>query len=515
MAAGWLLARGASLNIVSNLTQSELNKDQIAMLHQLIEEAEIVSIGGVDVIVTTASAENYVGDLAVLVHKYRDMDNPEAVFAVVRMEDRVHLIARSRVEEVNAGEIASEFGGGGHPSAASAAIRDMSLYEARERLIRLLHEKVRPKRKARDIMSRPVITIAPDENLGKASELLTRYQISSLPVVRDGTVMGILHRNAVEKALHHGLGALPATDYMNPGIVFVTPEDSIEHVMAVTIEGRHRLVPVIEDGHVVGAISRSDLLEHLKLPLASDSAGPEEFPVMRRRGKSVRRLMEERLPGRVVDLLKQAGEVAQHRGEEVYLVGGAVRDLLLRIHNLDIDLVVEGSGIAFARDFAAQFPGCRVRSHEKFGTAVVLFEDGFKIDTATARHEYYAVPGALPTVETSSIKRDLYRRDFTMNTLAVRLNPRSFGQVIDFFGGARDIKEKVIRVLHNLAFVEDPTRILRALRFSSRFGFAIGKHTLNLMRSAIKMRIFDKVEGKRLFNELVHILDERNPVPPL
>jgi tRNA nucleotidyltransferase (CCA-adding enzyme) len=129
---------------------------------------------------------------------------------------------------------------------------------------------------------------------------------------------------------------------------------------------------------------------------------------------------------------------------------------------------------------AAEFPGCRVRGHEKFGTAVLLFADGFKIDVATARHEYYAWPGALPTVETSSIKRDLYRRDFTMNTLAAGLNPGSYGRVIDFFGGARDIKDKIIRVLHNLAFVEDPTRILRAIRFSSRFSFT-GQAYLNLM----------------------------------
>jgi tRNA nucleotidyltransferase (CCA-adding enzyme) len=134
---------------------------------------------------------------------------------------------------------------------------------------------------------------------------------------------------------------------------------------------------------------------------------------------------------------------------------------------------------------------------------------------ATARHEYYARPGALPTVETSSIKRDLYRRDFTMNTLAVNLNTKSFGQLIDFFGGARDIKEKVIRVLHNLAFVEDPTRIMRAIRFSTRFSFTISKHTLTLMKGALKMQMFDKIEGKRLLNELIHILNEKNPIPAL
>ena len=225
--------------------------------------------------------------------------------------------------------------------------------------------------------------------------------------------------------------------------------------------------------------------------------------------------MDERLPKEVMQILRKAGEIAERRQEDIYLVGGAVRDLLLRNYNLDIDLVIEGLGIAFAKELAAQFPGCRVRDHEKFGTAVLLFENGFKIDVATARHEYYSRPGALPIVETSSIKRDLFRRDFTMNTLAVSLIPRTFGQIMDFFGGSRDIKEKVIRVLHNLAFVEDPTRILRAVRFSSRFGFAIGKHTLNLMKAAIRMKFFDKIEGKRLLNEIIHMLEEKNPLPPL
>jgi tRNA nucleotidyltransferase (CCA-adding enzyme) len=514
-AAGWLLGRGANLNIISNMMTSELSRDQIELLYQLIEESEVVNLGGIEVVVTTAGAEGYVGDLAILVHKYKEMESLSAIFAIVRMDDRVHLIARSSLEEVNAGEIAAEFGGGGHPTAASATIRDGSLFEAREKLIALLHERVRPKQKAGEIMSRPVITIGPNRTMGEAAKSLSRYQISSLPVVRDGSILGILHRNAVEKALHHGLELEPVHEYMNPGVVFVTPDEPIDRVLRVTLDGRHRLVPVIEEGRVVGVISRSDLLEHLKLPRRSDSTGPEEFPVGRMRMKSVRRLMEERFPDRVADILQRAGATAARRGESVYLVGGAVRDLLLRNYNLDIDLVIEGEGIPFARELAKQFSGCRVRGHDKFGTAVLLFEDGFKIDVATARHEYYARPGALPTVETSSIKRDLYRRDFTMNTLAVALNPRTLGQVIDFFGGARDIKEKVIRVLHNLAFVEDPTRILRAIRFSSRFGFSIGKHTLNLMKAALRMKVFDKVEGKRLLNELIHILNEKNPVPTL
>ncbi len=514
-AAGWLLDKGVNLNVIANMMTSELNKEQVEILHQLIEGSETVNVGGLHIRVTSASVEGYVGDLAVLVHKYRDMDFLDALFVLVRMEDRVHLIARSRLEEVNAGEIVSEFGGGGHSTAASATIRDLSLYQAREKLVALLHKKVRPKTRAGDIMSRPVFTIDPDRTVEQAAEYLSRYQVSSLPVLQDGAILGILHRDSVEKARHHGLEESSVIDYMDPQAVSVQPDESIDRVLDLALEGRQRLVGVVDGDRLVGVISRSDLLEHMKLPLRKDSASPEDFPTGRARTKSVRKLMEEHFPEHALSVLVLAGEVAERRSEVAYLVGGAVRDLFLRKLNLDLDLVIEGEGIPFARDLAEQIPGTRVRDHKKFGTAVLLFEDGFKIDVATARHEFYAVPGALPTVETSSIKRDLFRRDFTMNTLSVSLNPAALGRVTDYFGGARDIKERVIRVLNNLAFVEDPTRILRAIRFSSRFGFSIGKHTVKLLKSAIDMKIFDKVEGKRLLNELIHIFEERNPLGPL
>ncbi|HLO25410.1 MAG TPA: polya polymerase, partial [Geobacteraceae bacterium] len=184
---------------------------------------------------------------------------------------------------------------------------------------------------------------------------------------------------------------------------------------------------------------------------------------------------------------------------------------LLGLDNSDIDVTVEGNGILFAETFAGKF-GCRCKSHLKFGTAVIVFPDGFKIDVASTRLEYYASPGALPTVERSSLKVDLYRRDFTINTLAIRLNTPEFGLLIDYYGGQRDVQERVIRVLHNLSFVEDPTRVFRAIRFEQRLGFRIAKHTENLIKNAVRMNFLDKLGGKRLLTELVHILRERHPL---
>ena len=184
-----------------------------------------------------------------------------------------------------------------------------------------------------------------------------------------------------------------------------------------------------------------------------------------------------------------------------YLVGGFVRDLILRNDNLDVDVVIEGDAIAFAREMSKRL--LKISVHKEFGTAKVLFPDGFKVDVATASLEYYKAPAALPIVEHSSLKLDLYRRDFTINTLAISLNTNTFGELIDFFGAQLDIKEKSIRVLHSLSFVEDPTRVFRAVRFEQRFGFQIGKFTLNLIKNAVKMGFLTKIKGARLWRELV------------
>jgi tRNA nucleotidyltransferase (CCA-adding enzyme) len=175
-----------------------------------------------------------------------------------------------------------------------------------------------------------------------------------------------------------------------------------------------------------------------------------------------------------------------------------------------MDIVIEGDGIAFAKKYV-RISGARIHTHEKFGTAVIICADGFKIDVASARMEYYKFPAALPVVEMSSIKLDLYRRDFTINTLAIQLNPDRFGMLIDFFNAQKDIKEKSIRVLHNLSFVEDPTRVFRAIRFEQRFGFAISRLTAGLIQNAVSMDFFRELSGRRMFNELQLILQEENP----
>lgn len=225
---------------------------------------------------------------------------------------------------------------------------------------------------------------------------------------------------------------------------------------------------------------------------------------------SVYSFMKDRLSAPLLSLLHTTGELAERRHVRVYAVGGFVRDLLLGIPNFDMDMVVEGNGIRFAKAFAQRYQA-RVTPHERFGTATVTFADGHTFDVATARTESYDAPAVLPTVRWSSIREDLCRRDFPINTLAIRLNTPQFGELVDRHGGRRDLQNKTIRVLHGLSFIDDPTRVFRAIRFEQRLGFQLDRDTAVLMQEAVKMGLVHRPSSSRLSAELRHVLSEREP----
>ena len=273
------------------------------------------------------------------------------------------------------------------------------------------------------------------------------------------------------------------------------------------MDGGQRLLPVMDETGLAGVITRKDLL----LVMHEKMRGIENVDQRTKPTKSLKQIMKDRLPGELYAILKDAGWLAQECGYKVYLVGGIVRDLLLRNDNLDIDLVVEGDGADFARRLAKK-TAARVATHEKYKTAVITLPDGLHLDVATARLEYYEAPGSFPQVEESTLKLDLYRRDFTINTMAVALNPDKFGNLVDYFGAQRDLKDQRISVLHSLSFVEDPSRILRAVRFEQRFGFSLGRQTQSLVRSAVKSRFLSNVSGRRISHEMKQMLCEENPL---
>lgn len=523
-AVAWLLEKGAKLDLVAQFITYELTTQQVQLLHDLMKTAHSYVIQDVNIVVVTLTLQEYVDDFALIVRRFMNMENLDTLFALLSMAGRIYLIARSRIPEVNVGLIARDLGGGGHATAASATVRDMTLIEAQEKLIRVLHRHVHPQPIAEEMMSHPVITIPTTTSIAEAKDLLTRYNITVLPILPESETQvekidnqilaGTISRRVVEKAVHHDLGHLPVSDYMTSDIEVLSLNATLADIQELIIEHRQRLIPIVHEGEVAGVITRTDLLNRLvndPANLPKDLLHESEHPSLERT-RNLNSIIVECLSKDIITLLKTIGEVARTLGFKAYAVGGFVRDLLLKKPNFDLDIVIEGNGIVYAKKLATELGG-RVRTHERFATAMVVLPDGFKVDIATARLEYYEYPAALPTIELSSLKLDLFRRDFTINAMAIQLNPKTFGTLNDFFNCQNDLKYKSIKVLHNLSFVEDPTRIFRAIRLEKRMDFTIAKHTERLMKNAVKMKLFGKADDPRFFTELKVILSEENPLP--
>ncbi|WP_373498121.1 CBS domain-containing protein [Desulfococcus sp.] len=518
LTAAFLLSQGAKLDIISNLTAREMSFEQVGVLNDMLQAVVRHHIKGVEIAMTSVSTEHYVPDFAFLVHKMVKMENIPVIFAIGRMDSKIYLVARSRNPDVDVGGIIGRMGGGGHAFAASASIKNKTLIQVEQELIDILYQEVRSSKQARDLMSSPAIHVKADMPLEEARNLMTRYNVNALLVteIEGGRemLMGYISRQIIAKALYLKLDQAAVREYMSTEIGTVGPEAELPDIQAQIIENKQRILPVVDDGKIVGVITRTDLLNIL---IQQRDYGDRKqmnpfMEVTNARTRSILRQMKERLTDYIMEILVSVGQVADELGYGAYVVGGFVRDLFLYRLNEDIDIVIEGNGIEFAKTFA-RLRKARIHTYDKFGTAVVIFPDGFKIDVATARMEYYRFPADLPNVEMSSIKLDLFRRDFTVNTLAIQLNADKFGTLIDFFAAQKDIKEKVIRILHNLSFVEDPTRIFRAIRFEQRFGFTIGKLTSDLIKNAVRMEFFKKLSGRRIFNEIRQILEEADPAP--
>ncbi len=523
-AASWLLSQGAKLDIVSQFVNKSLTTQEVDLLNTLLKNTSTYTIQGVRIAISKLTTPAYVDDFAVLVRQMMVMENLDVVFALICMGERTYLIGRSRIPEVNAGMIARDFGGGGHAAAASATISDKTLFEAEDRLVHLLHQYVRPRSIASELMSSPVITVTPEVSINQANMLLTRYNITVLPVVRKRAsgklpagLLGIISRRVVEKAIFHKLSKLPVSDYMTTDIQTLPESATLADIQELIIENRQRLIPIIRDQEIIcGVITRTDLLNllindpsHLPRNLLQEHENPSA-----KQTRNVSTMMTESLSTEIILLLQRIGETAKDLDMTAFAVGGFVRDLLLHVSNQDIDIVIEGDGILFAQTFARRHQAT-VRTHEKFSTATVILPDGLHIDVATARLEYYEYPAAMPTVELSSIKLDLYRRDFTINAMAIHLTPDRFGTLVDYFNSQNDLKERRIRVLHNLSFVEDPTRIFRAIRFEQRLDFRITRHAEKLIKNAVRMHMFEQIPGGRFLHELKQLLVGNHPLASL
>lgn len=508
-AAAWLLETGGNLRLVERFVRTELNPAQQELLAQLVAANRTRVVQGVKVRLAAGSTAGYVGGLAHVVHKMTELQPAPATFAAVRMGDRVHLVARSEVPWVDAGAVMQAFGGGGHAAAAAAVVKAARLDDVVARLEEQIEGSIGRPVLARDLMTTPVRAVPAYLPVAEAEKIMVRYGHGGLVVVDDGRVVGVVARRDCEKARRHGLAHAPVKGLMTRPVVVppTLPLDEVQGLLIGTDAGR---LPVVEDGRLVGIITRSDMLgqlygtavPHWHHTLYRGEARPDAASAQ---AELVYKAAALPTPAAVV--LRAAGQVARETAMPAYAVGGFIRDLLLGRPNLDIDVVVEGDGLIFAAMLAPRL-GARMEPVPRFGTAHLFLPSGVRVDIATARREFYEYAAALPKVEQGNLRDDLYRRDFSINAMAVRLTPAGLGDLVDFFGGYSDLKAGLVRALHSLSFVEDPTRILRAVRFAARYGLNPERETERLAVEAVEGGFVERVSHDRLRNELLLILRE-------
>jgi tRNA nucleotidyltransferase (CCA-adding enzyme) len=514
-AVAWLLEQGASLTLAADGLHHPLTAGQRELYDRLLEAAEPVLVHGISIVVACAEARGLGDEVSVLAHKLRDLFDPAGLFVVVGLDGHVQLVARSSSDSVDVSRAAEAFGGGGHNRAAAALIRGKTVDEVRSSLLALLPEIVRPAQTVGDIMSNAPQLLDPAVPIREAADRMRRFGHEGYPVVEAGKVVGLLTRRAVDRAVSHGLADRPVRTVMDPGDLVAYPEDSIEQLQRTMVEHDWGQVPVVDraDGTVIGIVTRTDLLRSL----AGVGGGRAE--------PALAEALERALPAARRALLRLVARAAEERRVALYVVGGFVRDLLLHQPSADFDLVVEGDAVTLAHHLAGELGG-KVGSHRRFGTAkwridrdeprlaAALAGQGAAtlddlpptLDFVSARAEFYAHPTALPSVQPGSIKLDLHRRDFSVNTLAIRLDGAHYGQLLDPWGGGRDLALRQIRALHSISFIDDPTRMLRAVRLEHRLGFTIEPRTLELLEQALPL--LHRVSGERLRSELELILDE-------
>ena len=493
-ALAWCLRHGARQDMIAAYLHTPLGESERALFEALLGALEPHEAGGFEVLVAALAWPGYVDGISNLVHKAVDLTDARGIVALVEMGDRVFCVVRTRVDELDAAAIAEALGGGGHAQAAAAVFRG-PLADARKRALASLDRAVRRPLTAGDVMSRPPRFVGPDDTVAHAMVECQRNRQSGIQVAEEGRLVGIVTREDLDKAVGHGLSHAPVKSVMHgPTVTCIeeTPLAELQRLVAASEAGR---IPVVRGEEVVGVVTRGDILQALEEPVAGD----EEAPT---RNLSERLLALSGLTD-VFEAIQAVGE--QYEG--IHLVGGAVRDVLMGEPTFDLDVAVEGDGIAFGRSLA-QALGGRAVPHEKFGTAIVLAPDGTRVDVATTRTEFYDYPAALPRVEQATLRQDLFRRDFTVNAMAVSLKGEDFGRLVDFFGGLADLEAKIVRVLHNLSFIDDPTRIFRAIRYENRYAFRMDAHTASLARACVDMSLVGELSSARLRDELQLLLGE-------
>lgn len=522
-ALAWLMEQGANLRIVAEYADPGFTPPLQFLFAEAMQALETETQSGCRLGRVLIQSETFVPGLSNLTEQLLALTECDALLlghiyskgkAIEPTEagQRFTVIGRTRIPDTDLTPLFEAYGGGGHAQAASVNLRDVDPPSLLQVLYQGLKSQIPQPLLARDLMSSPVRTIRPQASIEQAQRILFRYGHSGLTVVNeDNQLVGIISRRDLDLALHHGFSHAPVKGYMTRNVKTITPDTTLPQIEAIMVADDVGRLPVMQQGKLVGIVTRTDVLRQL-LQDRSEllCALPERSPLAQRQSLAQRSALQTHLPPAIRQLLNQAAHYAQQRGWHLYLVGGAVRDLLLKttqdVWLQDIDLVVDGfhqtvdvgAGVELAQALQTEYPAARLSVHGEFQTAALLWHrdpvlGSLWVDIATARTEFYPYPAANPQVEASSIRQDLYRRDFTINALAIRLTEPRKGELLDFFGGMADLRERQVRVLHANSFIEDPTRIYRAVRFVVRLGFGLEPQTETYIRYAIDSGVYERL----------------------
>lgn len=538
LALAWLMAQGASLPVISEYIDPGLSRQLQQLLTVALDNLQRINQWGYTLAWSLIDTPGFVPGLSSLASRLIDLTESDILLLAARHKsdnsaESLTVIGRSRIDGTDLNQLFQDLGGGGHSQAASLTMKTVSSEMILQELIDSLKTQIPHPPTARELMSSPVRTIRPETTIGQAQRILLRYGHSGLSVVdANDQLVGIISRRDIDIALHHGFSHAPVKGYMTTNLKTISPDTPLPEIELLMVTYDIGRLPVLQNGQLVGIVTRTDVLRQLHQENRRGERDKDKgvntpycpLPISE---------LRDRLAAPLWNLLQKASQQAEKRGWHLYLVGGAVRDLLLADNQKqvlleDIDLVVDGfhksadvgAGVELAKALQQIYSSARLEVHGQFQTAALLWHKdpdlgSLWVDIATARTEFYPYPAANPEVEASSIRQDLYRRDFTINALAMRLTNPRVGELLDFFGGLLDLQSRQIRVLHANSFIEDPTRIYRAVRFAVRLGFQIEPQTETYIRYAIASGIYEQIQGRngkapaletRLKSELKYIL---------
>lgn len=484
-AAAYLHSCGATPKSVRTWLGDRSSEAQRAFGERVNSETRLHSVAGHTVAVAAFEQGDYLAEVAMWSDELLDRNRAEAALLCVGMEGRTLVFARSGGAFDVAAALRAALAGGGHPGAAFAR-SDLAPQAALERVLSILAQYGTAPPRAAELMSAPVTSVPADATVAEALGLLLRHGHNGLPVLDGDRIVGMVSRRDLDRARRHGADERPVGQIMRTPVFTAAPDTPLPELEALVAERGVGRIPIVAEDRLVGIVTRSDLLA-------------ARHPPAPQRSEAVRVL--DRFPAGMHAVLSRVRAVVGELGGIAYLVGGTVRDGLLGTGLNDLDLAVEGvAAEAVAERLQVELGGSLDR-YGIFGTCSLSLPSGLILDLAETRQEFYPVPGTLPEVTPSMLLQDLGRRDFTVNAMALRIEPQP-AELIDPFDGRADLERNVLRVLHGLSFHEDPTRLLRGIRLAARLGFDFETATRAQAEQMVRDGGFERVSRARLRHEL-------------